>query len=74
MQRIICLNTLFNTDRVYILRRCSLIIDGLRSAAWDEKAAQRGQDKRRDDFSSDIDICDAVEYSFSRFMAQLTPR
>lgn len=74
VQRIICLNTLFNTDRVYILRRCSLIIDGLRSAAWDEKAAQRGQDKRRDDFSSDIDICDAVEYSFSRFMAQLTPR
>lgn len=74
VQRIICLNTLFNTDRVYILRRCSLIIDGLRSAAWDEKAAQRGQDKRRDDFSSDIDICDAVEYSFSRFMGQLTPR
>lgn len=73
VQRIICLNTLFNTDRVYILKRCKLVIDGLRSAAWDEKAAAKGEDKRRDDFTSDIDICDAAEYAFSRFMSKLTP-
>lgn len=71
VQRIICLNTLFNTNRVYILRGCNLIIDGLRSAAWDSDAAQKGLDKRRDDFTSDIDIVDAAEYAFSRFMPKL---
>lgn len=74
IQRIICLNTLFNTDRVFILRRCNLVIDGLRSAAWDPKAAEKGKDKRLDNFTSDIDIVDAAEYSFSRFMSKLTPK
>lgn len=73
VQRIICLNTLFNTGRAYVLRRCNLVIDGLRSAMWDEKAAAKGKDKRLDDFTSDIDIVDSAEYSFSRFMQQLTP-
>jgi PBSX family phage terminase large subunit len=73
LQRIICLNTLFNTNRAYILDRCQLTIDGLRGAMWDEEAAKKGQDKRLDDFTSDIDIVDAAEYSFSRFMRQLTP-
>ena len=74
VQRIICMNTLLNTDRVYFLRRCNLVIDGMRSAAWDAKAAEKGQDKRLDNFSSDIDIIDATEYSFSRFIPKLTPR
>lgn len=74
VQRIICLNTLFNTDRAYVLRRCGLVINGLRTAMWDAKAAANGQDKRLDDFTSDIDIVDAAEYSFSRFMSQLAPR
>ena len=74
VQRIVCLNTLFNTDRVFILRRCNLVIDGLRSAAWDPKAAENGKDKRLDNFTADIDIVDACEYSFSRFMGKLTPR
>lgn len=74
VQRIICMNTLLNTDRVYFLRRCNLVIDGMRSAAWDAKAAEKGQDKRLDNFSSDIDIIDACEYSFSRFINKLTPR
>jgi PBSX family phage terminase large subunit len=73
VQRIICLNTLFNTNRAYILERCKLTIDGLRGAMWDEEAAKKGQDKRLDNFSSDIDIVDAAEYSFSRFMSQLAP-
>lgn len=71
VQRIICLNTLFNTGRAYVLDRCNLVKDGLRSAMWDEAAAKKGQDKRLDDFTSDIDIVDATEYSFSRFMQQL---
>jgi len=40
---------------------------------WDEKAAAKGKDKRLDDFTSDIDIVDSAEYSFSRFIQQLTP-
>lgn len=74
ISRIICMNTLLNTNRVFILRRCGLVIDGMRSAAWDAKAAEKGLDKRLDDFSSDIDIIDAAEYSFSRFIPKLTPR
>lgn len=74
VSRIICMNTLLNTNRVFFLRRCNLVIDGMRSAAWDAKAAEKGQDKRLDDFSSDIDIIDATEYSFSRFIPKLTPR
>lgn len=74
VQRIICLNTLLNTGRAYILRGCDLVLDGLRSAAWDSKAAAKGEDKRLDDFTSDIDIVDSAEYSFSRFILQLTPK
>lgn len=74
VSRIICMNTLLNTNRVFFLRRCNLVIDGMRSAAWDAKAADKGEDKRLDDFSSDIDIIDATEYSFSRFIPKLTPR
>lgn len=74
VQRIICLNTLMNTNRFYILRHCNLAIDALRTAAWDTKAAEKGEDKRLDDFSSDIDTIDALDYSFSRFLKQLTPR
>lgn len=73
VQRIICLNTLFNTNRAYVLRRCKLVKDGLMGAMWDEEAAKKGQDKRLDNFTSDIDIVDAAEYSFSRFMRQLSP-
>lgn len=74
VSRIICMNTLLNTNRVFFLRRCGLVIDGMRSAAWDAKAAERGKDARLDDFSSDIDIVDGLEYSFSRFIPKLTPR
>ena len=38
---------------------------------WDSKAAEKGEDKRLDDFTSDIDILDAFEYSFERFMRKL---
>ena len=35
------------------------------------KAPNANQDKRLDDFSSDIDIIDATEYSFSRFFKRV---
>jgi hypothetical protein len=71
VQRIICLNTLFNTGRAYVLKGCKLVIDGLRGAMWDEEASKKGKDKRLDNFTSDIDIVDAAEYSFSRYMRNL---
>lgn len=69
--RIICTNTLLNTDRLHLLRGCDLLRAGLEGAVWDSKAAEKGEDKRLDDFTSDIDILDAFEYSFERFMRKL---
>ena len=74
IDRIVCVNTLLNTERVYILRSCGQVINALRTAMWDAKAAEKGIDKRKDDFSTDIDTCDAFEYSISRFIPRLTPR
>lgn len=74
VQRIICANSLLNTGRLKILKECKYVIDGLRAAVWDSKAAANGKDERLDDFTSDIDVIDAFEYSFERFITQLTPR
>lgn len=73
VQRIICANTLLSQNRLHFLRDCTLIRAGLETAVWDSKAAERGEDKRLDNFSSDIDILDAFEYSFERFMRKLLP-
>ena len=74
VQRIICANSLMNTGRLYILKECKRVIDSLRTAVWDNKASEKGEDKRLDDFTSDIDTVDAFEYCFERFIARLTPR
>lgn len=74
VQRIICANSLMNTGRLKIMKECRYVIDGLRAAVWDSKAAANGKDVRLDDFTSDIDVLDAFEYSFERFISQLTPR
>lgn len=73
IDRIVCVNTLLNTERLYILRSCGQVINAMRSAMWDAKAAEKGIDKRKDDFTTDIDTCDAFEYSISRFISRLTP-
>lgn len=74
VQRIICANSLFNTGRLKVHKDCRYVQDGLRAAVWDSKAAAKGEDKRLDDFTSDIDVLDATEYSFERFIPRLTPR
>lgn len=74
VQRIICANSLFNTGRLKVHKDCRYVQDGLRAAVWDAKAAAKGQDERLDDFTSDIDVLDATEYSFERFIPALTPR
>lgn len=73
IDRIVCVNTLLNTERIYILNSCGQVINALRAAMWDAKAAEKGIDKRKDDFTTDIDTCDAFEYSISRFISKLTP-
>lgn len=74
VQRIICTNSLLNTGRFKIMRNCQLVRDGLMGAVWNPKAAEKGKDERLDDFTSDIDILDATEYSFERFISRLTPK
>ena len=69
-QRIYCANTLLNTGRLKILRGCRLLESGLVSAVWDTSKAK---DTRLDDFSTDIDILDAFEYAWERFMGRLLP-
>lgn len=73
IDRIVCVNTLLNMDRVYFLRSCDQVINAVRSAMWDAEAAKKGIDKRKDDFTTDIDSNDAFEYSISRFISRLTP-
>lgn len=73
VQRIYCGNTLLNTGRMVIHEDCTLLSAGLQSAVWDAKAAEQGKDKRLDNFSTDIDILDAWEYSWERFMKKLLP-
>lgn len=74
VQRIIAANTLLNTGRMKIMRGCKLTQDGLRGAMWSPKAAEKGKDERLDDFTSDIDILDACEYSWERFIPKLVPK
>lgn len=73
VQRIYCGNTLLNTGRMIIHEDCTLLSAGLQAAVWDAKAAEQGKDVRLDNFSSDIDILDAWEYSWERFMKKLLP-
>ena len=65
VDRIAFVNTLMSQGRLRLLADCRLLADGLASAVWDEKS---GEDKRLDDFTSDIDILDAFEYSIERYM------
>lgn len=57
--RIMAVNKLINTGRFWVCRHCMAAIKALQDAVWDEKK----EDERLDDFSSDIDTLDAMEYS-----------
>lgn len=73
IDRIRCTEALMKSGRLKIFDCCGLLINGLENAVWDKDAAQKGLDLRLDDFTSDIDILDAFEYSFSPFLRRLTP-
>ena len=67
--RIFAGNTLINTNRLVIGDDCTLVQGGLENAVWDSKKP----DERLDNFSTDIDILDAFEYSWEPFMSKLNP-
>lgn len=53
----------------YIEDECDTFVEAVSSALWNEKAKE---DERLDDFTSDIDSLDAFEYSFTKFIKQIT--
>lgn len=69
LDRIIVANTLLNTGRMSVAEGCTLVQGGLKSAVWDAKKP----DTRLDNFSTDIDILDAFEYSWEPFIMRLCP-
>lgn len=67
--RIFATSTLLNTKRLFLGDDCKLIQGGLENAVWDSKKP----DERLDNFSTDIDILDAFEYSWEPFISRLCP-
>lgn len=66
--RIAFVNSLMSQGRFFILRGCGNLKMGLSCAVWDENS---DSDKRLDNFTSDIDILDAMEYSIERYMSKM---
>ncbi|MBP3377995.1 MAG: terminase family protein [Clostridia bacterium] len=66
--RIAFVVSLMSAGKFFLLRDCVLLRDGLSGAVWDEKSEG---DKRLDNFTSDIDILDAMEYSIERYMGKI---
>ncbi len=62
--RIAFVNSMMAAGRFTVLDGCELVAEGLANAVWDDS----GEDKRLDDFTSDIDILDAMEYAIERYM------
>ncbi len=66
--RIDCTCALMASGRFFVLEGCTLVQRGLSEALWD---TGEDADVRLDNFTSDIDILDAMEYSFERYMGRL---
>ena len=65
--RIKFLLTMQNTHHFWCYRRSTHAIAGLSNAVWDSKHP----DTRLDNGTSNIDVCDAMEYSFERDMKKM---
>jgi PBSX family phage terminase large subunit len=61
-------NMLFATDRIKIMRHCKTVREGFSNALWDDNA---DEDKRLDNFTSNIDILDATEYAMEAYASQI---
>lgn len=66
--RIVTVNKLINTGRFWVSRHCKTVIKALQDAMWNADK----EDERLDDFSSDIDTLDAMEYSIEPYFRELT--
>ena len=66
--RIDCTTSLMVRGRFRVLDECVSVQKGLSEAVWDPDSEG---DVRLDNFTSDIDILDAMEYSFERYMNRL---
>lgn len=61
--RIAFVNRLLVTNRLHLTEDCRYLQSGLAEAVWDDDG-----ERRKDDFTSDIDILDAFEYAIERYM------
>ena len=66
--RIAFVNRLIALRKFHVMRHCKALIRGLSDAVWDDGAENLC---RLDNFTSDIDILDAMEYSIERYMKKL---
>lgn len=66
--RIDCTLSLMASGKFYVSECCKLTRRGLSEAVWD---SSQDCEVRLDNFTSDIDILDAMEYSFERYMHRL---
>lgn len=67
--RISTLDTLMAQGRFFVMWHCKNVIESLSGQLWDSKVEDK--DVRLDDGTCDIDTADALEYSFSKFIAIL---
>lgn len=66
--RIDFVSSMLAQGRFFVCRECEHVIRGLSEAVFDPASSR---DVRLDNFTSDIDILDAMEYSFERYMKRL---
>lgn len=66
--RIAFVNSLMSVGKFWLQKECTILRAGLSSAVWDPSAAH---EVRLDNFTSDIDVLDAMEYSIERYMGKI---
>lgn len=68
IERILLVNKLIGLGRFWVNRHCVDVTKALQDAVWDEDK----DNERLDDFSSDIDTLDAMEYSIEPYFNELS--
>ena len=71
IERIKCTLTLIKQHRLKILRHNKAMIKALNDAKWDDKKSTPEKDVRLDDFSYCVDLLDAFEYCFERYISNI---
>ena len=71
IERIKCTLTLIKQHRLKILRHNKAMIKAVNDAKWDDKKSTPEKDVRLDDFSYCVDLLDAFEYCFERYISNI---